>query len=205
VSGGVDSLILLLLLIEYNHRFKKQWDIRACHVDHQFPKSDTTPLRDFLVACGIPYTIIKTKALPAIEKADKKCYRCARERRRKLLEVAENNDIFQIALAHHKQDVCETLLLNMIYNGEMSTLVPKQSVIQGRFFFVRPLYYIDKRQIETIAELYRLSPIRTLCPYYQDSKRESVREFLETIKKDNPDVYTNVFRSVYHVRHTYMP
>jgi len=140
-----------------------------------------------------------------IEKAEKKCYRCARERRKKLLEVAEKNDIFQIALAHHKQDVCETLLLNMMYNGEMSALVPKQSVIQGRFSFVRPLYYIDKKQIRTIAELYRLSPMSTPCPYYQDSKRELVREFLETIKKDNPDVYTNIFRSIYHIKHAYMP
>lgn len=200
VSGGVDSLILLLLLIEYNCRFDKQWDIRACHVDHQFPKSDTTSLRDFFVACGIPHTIVKTKARTVIEKAKKKCYRCARERRKKLLEVAEKNNIFQIALAHHKQDVCETLFLNMIYNGEMSTLVPKQPVIQGRFFFVRPLYYVDKKLIKTIAELYGLSPMSTTCPYYQDSKRESVRQFLEEIKRDNPDVYTNIFRSIYHVK-----
>lgn len=205
VSGGVDSLVLLLLLTEYNRRFNKQWEIRACHVDHQFPNSNTTSLKDFFVTCSIPYTIVKTKARTMIEKAEKKCYRCARERRKKLLEVAEKNDIFQIALAHHKQDVCETLLLNMIYNGKISTLVPKQSVIHGRFFFVRPLYYVDKKQIKTIAELYGLSPMSTPCPYYQDSKRESIRQFLEKIKKDNPDVYTNIFRSVYHIKHAYMP
>ena len=205
VSGGVDSLVLLLLLIEYNRRYEKQWDIHACHVDHQFPESNTTPLKDFLITCGIPYTIVKTGARSIIEKAEKKCYQCSRERRKKLLEVAEKNNIFQIALAHNKQDVCETLLLNMIYNGEMSTLVPKQSVIQGRFFLVRPLYYVDKKHVNAIAELYRLSPMATPCPYFQDSKRELVRRFLEKIRKDNPDVYTNIFRSVFHIKHTYMP
>lgn len=205
VSGGVDSLVLLLLLIEYNRRFNQQWELRACHVDHQFPDWNTEALQEFFGHCEIPYTIVKTTAGKKIEKTEKKCYRCTRERRKKLLETAEKNDIFEIALAHHKQDVAETLFLNMMYNGGISTLVPKQSVFQGRFSFVRPLYYADKEQIKTIARLYRLPPDNNICPYYQKSKREEVRRFLEKIKKENPDVCKNIFRSMYHIKHSHMP
>ncbi len=205
VSGGVDSLVLLLLLIEYNRKFNQQWELHACHVDHQFPGWNTEVLQKFLVHCKIPYTIVKTTAGKKIEKTKKKCYRCARERRKTLLEIAEKNNIFEIALAHHKQDVAETLFLNMMYNGEISALIPKQSVIQGRFSFIRPLYYVDKEQIRTLARLYRLPTNDNICPYYQESKREAVRRFLEKIKKGNPDVYKNIFRSMYHIRHAYMP
>ena len=134
-----------------------------------------------------------------------RCYPCSRERRKTLLEVADQQSIFQIALAHHTQDAVETLFLNMIYNGELSTLIPKQSVIQGRYFFVRPLYYLSKEQILNIANALGLSKQRNICPYYKDSKREMIRNFLDKIKKDNPDVYKNIFRAIFHLKKTYLP
>jgi tRNA 2-thiocytidine biosynthesis protein TtcA len=134
-----------------------------------------------------------------------KCYRCSRERRKTLLETASRLNIFQIALAHHKQDVVETVIMNMIYNGAISTLTPKQSVIHGRFFLVRPLYYFEKDTIQAIARTRGLPSNDNVCAYYQDSKREVVRDFLEKTKKHNPDVYKNIFRSIFHINKAYMP
>lgn len=205
VSGGVDSLVLILLLIEYNERYRQRWHINACHVDHQFPGWDTRGLKNFFLQHHIPHTIVRTTAGKRVKNLEKKCYACSRERRKKLLEVAEKKNIFQIALAHHTQDIAETTLLNMIFNGEISTVVPKQSVIQGRFFFIRPLYYFDKEKIMTLARIYGLPEKSNICPYYKESKREMVRGFLESIKKDNPDVYKNIFRSIFHIKKTYMP
>ncbi|MFX1506338.1 MAG: hypothetical protein ACFFDC_09510, partial [Promethearchaeota archaeon] len=93
--------------------------------------------------------------------------------------------------------IAETILLNMIFNGEISTVVPKQSVIQGRFFFIRPLYYFDKEKIITLARIYGLPETSNICPYYKDSKREMERDFLERIKKDNPHVYKNIFTGLW--------
>lgn len=205
VSGGVDSLCLLLLLLEYNSKYNRKWEIHGCHIDPQFPHWDSKKLRKIFVKHKIPYTIIKTTINKRIKKLPNKCYFCSRERRKKLLEVADKLGIFQIALAHHKQDVAETILLNMIYNGEISTLVPKQSVIQGRFSFIRPLYYFDKEKIKTAAQIYKLPVAENICPYYKNSKREMVRSFLEKLQNENLAVYKNIFRSLFHIKKAYMP
>ena len=205
VSGGVDSIVLLSLLTEYNTRYKQGWEIHACHINPQFPKWNSDILKKFFVKLGVSYTIVKTNINKKITKLSNKCYSCTRERRRKLLEVADKLSIFQIAFGHHKEDVAETTLLNMIYNGEISTLVPKQPVIQGRFFFVRPLYYLDKEKIQAIARINRLPDDNNSCPYYKESKRELVRKFLAKIQKENPDVYKNIFRSIFHIKKSYMP
>jgi len=205
VSGGVDSTVLLLLLLEYNERFSQNWEIHACHVDAGFSQTNTNFLEKFLRTSKVPYTIAKKNISTKIKETKNRCYPCSRERRKTLLEVADQHNIFQIALAHHTQDAVETLLLNMIYNGKLSTLTPRQSIIQGRFFFVRPLYYLSKEQIVNIATVLGLPKRRNICPYYKDSKRELVRNFLKKIKKENPDVYKNIFRAMFHLKKTYLP
>lgn len=205
VSGGIDSLVLLLLLLEYNQRFNQKWEIHACHINPQFSNWHSKDLKKFFIKNSIPHTIIKINVNKKIKDLQKKCYLCSRERRRKLLEVADKLGIFQIALAHQKHDVVETILLNMIYNGEISTFVPKQSVIQGRFSFIRPLYYFDKEKIRTIARVYGLPGNSNICPYYKESKREMVRIFLNRLEKENPDAYKNIFRSIFHIKKSYMP
>lgn len=205
ISGGVDSLILVLLLLEYNKRFNQKWEIHACHIHPGFPGWNAGRLKKFFIKNNISYTIVKTEINKKVAGLANKCCPCARERRRKLLEIADKRGIFQIALAHHKQDVAETIFLNMIYNGEISTLVPKQSIIQGRFFFIRPLYNLDKEMIESIARIYGIPRRHNICPFYRTSKREVVRRFLMRIQKENPHVYKNIFRSIFHIKNTYMP
>jgi tRNA 2-thiocytidine biosynthesis protein TtcA len=205
LSGGVDSLVLLVLLIEYNKRFTQNWEIHACHIDPCFPGWNTGYVKKFFIEHNISHTVVKTDIGKKIKSGSNRCFLCARARRKKLLEIAEKLSIFHIALAHHKQDAAETILLNMMYNGEISTLVPKQSILKGRFFFIRPLYYIDKEAIEKISYYYGLPGKSNVCPYYKESKREEVRKILNKIKKENPDVYRNIFRSMFHINKAYMP
>jgi tRNA 2-thiocytidine biosynthesis protein TtcA len=205
VSGGIDSTLLLLLLHEYNERFTQGWSIHACHVIMDIPGYRCPGVKGLLKFLNAEYTIAKTHIPGSTLKKHSACYVCSRYRRQKLLEVAESMNIQQIALAHHKQDVAETLILNMMYNGEISTLIPKQSVIQGRHFFIRPLYAFDKKAIEVLAGLYNLPASRASCPYFKDSKRNSVRTFLAQCEKENPDVSKNIFRAVSHLKRTYLP
>jgi len=205
VSGGVDSLVLLFLLVEYNKRFRQNWEITTCHINPQFPDWDVKTIEDIFIKLNIPYHIIKTNINKNILNLEKKCFACAHERRRKILELADSLNIFQVALAHHQQDVDETLLLNMIYNGEISTLIPKQSLIHGRFFFIRPLYFLDKEIIQKIAQVYNLPKHRNICPYSRESKRDMIRNFLEGIRKENPDVYKNIFNSLFNIKELYLP
>lgn len=205
VSGGVDSSVLLHLLTEYNTRYSQQWDIHACHINAQFAGGNVMGIRTLCKRIGVPCMVKKIDIQKKLKRSNNACYFCARARRQKLLETAESLTIFQVALAHHAQDVAETIFLNMMYTGELSTLMPKQSVIRGRFFFIRPLYFIEKSSIKRIAEAYGILPSSAECPYFVNSKRSVVRDFLEEIRTDNPDVYRNIFRSLFHINKPYMP
>lgn len=205
VSGGVDSLVLLSLLVKYNQRYNQHWEIHGVHINPQFPKWHIAPIKNHFEKTNVPYTIAKTNIHKQIANLTNKCYRCAHERRRKLLAVADKLSIFQIALAHHKEDVAETMLLNMIYNGAISTCTPKQSVLHGRFFFIRPLYYLDKEKIMAVARAHNLPEAKNVCPYDRASKRESVRNMLEEIRKENRAVYNSIFNSIFNIKKAYLP
>jgi tRNA 2-thiocytidine biosynthesis protein TtcA len=205
VSGGADSLALLYILDLYNRRFGLNWEIQAAHVDPQFPGWDTTAVREFCAKIGIPCTLVGVPIDRKIRKLDNRCFFCSRERRRRLLEVAEDQNIFNVALAHHQEDVAETLLLNLLYNGEIAVFLPKQSVIHGRFHFIRPLYFFEKDDIEDLGKAMDFPADRNSCPYSRESKREKVRGFLSDQGKTHPATYRNIFNALFNIKRSYLP
>ena len=205
VSGGIDSLVLLFLLIAYRDTFKQHWTIKAAHIDMGFPDWNPPDLQECLSQRNIHYVVAKADIYHRLLNTQDKCFLCSRGRREKLMKIAEKCNTFNIALAHHQEDVAETLLLNMLHTGRISTLLPKQAVVHGRFFVVRPLYYLDKRTILKIGQAFGLKNFGNSCPFYRDSRRESVRNMLNKIKKKNPDIYNNVFHSIFNIKKPYMP
>lgn len=205
ISGGIDSLALLFLLHKFNETCRQNWYIKAAHVDAGFPDWDSASLEQYLAAQNIQVIVARTNDHKRIQKAEDKCFYCSRARRRKLMEIAEELDISNIVLAHHQEDVCETLLLNILYAGRISTLLPRQPIVQGRFVLVRPLYYLDKNTIMQIGRVFGIISFRNPCSFYRDSRRERVRETLEKIRKSNPDIYSTIFHSIFNINKTYMP
>ncbi|MEO0122615.1 MAG: ATP-binding protein [candidate division WOR-3 bacterium] len=205
VSGGSDSLVLLYLLCEYNEKFNQNYEIYACHIRPDFPDWNTGFIENYCKWLEIPCKIINIKIDSRLQSVEKKCFFCSRQRRRKLLEYAESLNIFKVALAHHLEDVVETFLLNVIYNGEISTIVPSQSVIQGRFSFVRPIYYLDKKIIDSIARVLNIPVNLNKCPYYQISKRQKIRNFLNDISIEYPEVYNSIFNGIMNIKRPYLP
>lgn len=205
VSGGIDSLVLLFLLHAYNKTFKQSWRIVTIHVDPMFPGWNPAALQDFLSMAGMQAVMVRTNIYKHAKTVQDKCFFCSRERRSRMLQKAETMNIFTIALGHHQEDVVETFLLNMLYTGRICTLLPKQSVLHGRFTFVRPIYYLSKKEIKNIASAIGLKAHSDVCPYLKNSRREIIRGLLRKLKKQNPDVYANIFRSIFNIKKTYMP
>lgn len=193
------------MLMQYNEKYAQRWNIKAVHINEGFPGWDPRVLQEYLSSKNVQLVIANIRTHSKIKGADDKCFLCSRARRKKLMDIAEEYDVFNIALAHHQEDVAETLLLNMLFAGRMGTLLPKQPIVRGRFAFVRPLYYLDKKTIKEIAQAIDLTSFEKQCPYYADSRRELVRSFLKNVAGKNLDIYANAFRSVFNMNKTYMP
>ncbi|UCD19982.1 MAG: tRNA 2-thiocytidine biosynthesis protein TtcA [candidate division WOR-3 bacterium] len=205
VSGGIDSLVLLHLLRMFNRRYRPNWRVTAVHIDPGFPKANIEGLRQNLEMTETDHIIVSVDVRRRISKSANKCFICAQERHRRLIEIAETIDTFNIALAHHQDDVVETVLLNMFYAGRLSTLMPRQPVVQGRFTIIRPLYYLSKTQIKNIADTAGIRAFSAPCPYYKNSRREKIRSMLHDLKQKNPDISGNIFHSIFNVRRQYLP
>ncbi len=205
LSGGIDSCALLYLLVRYNEKYRQGWEIRAAHIDPQFPGWKADLVRGFAENLGVPFDYFQSPIAARIRDLRHRCFFCSRERRRRLLELAEAQNIFTVALAHHREDVVETLLLNMLYNGEIAVCLPRQSVIHGRFYFIRPLYYFTKEDILELDRFLHFPRDVNVCPFGHDSKRERVRTFLAEIRKQNPAVYNNLFGVLFNIKREYLP
>jgi tRNA 2-thiocytidine biosynthesis protein TtcA len=211
VSGGADSLVLLHLFALYNRKRKKHWQLLACHINPNFPNWKTKPIERIFKTIGLNYAIEDVdmvKELKLRRNAGlkfKPCFICARQRRKRLFEIAQANGIMKIALAHHMEDVIETYLLNLFYASEVSTFLPKQDFFQSKFFIIRPLYFFDKELIRKYLTTYGLRPIKNTCPYAKSSERARIRRFLEKFYALDKRIKTNIFWGIKNIKTQYLP
>ncbi|MEO0074486.1 MAG: tRNA 2-thiocytidine biosynthesis TtcA family protein [candidate division WOR-3 bacterium] len=210
VSGGIDSLVLTHLIANYNQRRDKQWDILAVHINPQFPQWRTKPLVKFFENYRINYLISEIEISKIINEIGEHrklspCYLCARERRKRLFEIAEEYKIKKIAYAHHLEDVNETYLMNLLFSSKASTFSPKQSFFQDHFFVIRPLYYFDKNMILQYSNIYGIKAVQNRCPYAKKNERYLVRKFLEKLYRKDPRIKTNFFWGIKNLKFEYLP
>ena len=175
------------------------------HVDPCFPGWKCHELTQMLEHAGVDHLTVRADIYAQVQKVRNPCFVCSRSRKEKLVRTAEKMSVFNIALAHHRDDIVETLLLNMFYSGRISTLMPGQSVMQGRFVLVRPMYYMTKDDITNIARASGIEAFKMDCPYYKESNREKIRDLLRDLQKEDPDIYSNIFRSIFNITKKYMP
>ena len=206
VSGGVDSLCLLSMLLDYNRRHAKHWQILAVHVVPNFPGWKTTRLEHIFRRLEVAYLISSVGAPePQMNRRENRCYTCARERRKRLFDLARERGIRKIALAHHLEDVNETYFLNLIFTASAATFVPKQILFGGEIEIIRPLYRFDKEAIRKHLAQEGIRPIINQCPGAESSKRMLVRRFLDRLYKSDPRTRTNVFSGIRNIKPEYLP
>jgi tRNA 2-thiocytidine biosynthesis protein TtcA len=209
VSGGVDSLSLLDLLnspMVYIPRFS----ILAVHIDPGFDNTyeGYKILESYLAGNAYAYIMEKTDIGPlAHSDYNRKnpCFLCSRLRRKRLFEIAEAEGCNKIALGHHKDDIIETLLINLFYGREISTMMPNQSVFQGKLHIVRPFAYIAEELIKKYGAEQGLPVIENICPTGKTSKRVYIKNLLNEMEKENKDVRENIYKAMSHVKVDYLP
>jgi tRNA 2-thiocytidine biosynthesis protein TtcA len=208
LSGGGDSLSLLWMLIDRKRRVRVPYEVCAVHLDLGFGGEPAAPaLHAFCRALGVPLRVELTdfgRRGHSPENRENPCFLCARLRRRRLFEIADELGCGTLALGHTQDDVIETLFINMFYAGEISTMRPAQSLFEGRFTLVRPLAYAGKGLIERFVHEQRLPVVENPCPTSRTSRRRMVSRLLNGLYQDNPKVRGNIFRALRHVRPEYL-
>ena len=164
------------------------------------------------VACqlkkiGLPYYIEETPFGPqAMEAEEGKngCYHCSSRRRNRLFALAREQGCNKLALGHHQEDIIETFFLNLLYGGNLSTMVPKQRLFAGRLHLIRPLTLLDKAMVRRLGDLFQVEPVSNPCPLTDNSKRREVRDLLATITANDPRLSANIFAALGNVRPDYL-
>ena len=211
VSGGSDSLTLLKLLDGPFLFVPRPQFILAVHVDLGFEESgaeSVQQLEGFLKEQGFPYHVEKSRIGPLahsdFNRKASPCFLCSRLRRRKLFELARDYRCNKLALAHNKDDVIETLLLNIFFAREISTMVPRLPFFNGEFDLIRPFAYIEEKLLKRFARESGLPVIPNPCPTAKTSKRKYIKELLTKLEKDHRGIKENIFKAMRHIKPDYL-
>ena len=207
VSGGKDSLTLLHLLQERRKRVPIHYELIPVYIDLGFNSERTESLKNIFEAQGLPnhieFTDIGKKA-NSPENRENPCFLCSWERRKCLFHLAHRFKCNKIALGHHKDDIIETLLLNIFYSAEISTMLPIQTLFKGKITLIRPLVLIEEKKIERFAREMGLPFGPSGCPSSGKTKRKEVKELIEALGRKNRKVKGNIFRSLSNIKLDYM-
>ena len=109
-----------------------------------------------------------------------------------------------MALGHHKDDILETFFINLLYAGNISTMVPKQELFGGSMDIIRPMAYLEKKDIMEIADAAGILPVKNPCPQDKDSKRQEARKIVATLSALDPRVKSNIFAALANIRKEYL-
>jgi tRNA 2-thiocytidine biosynthesis protein TtcA len=207
VSGGKDSLTLLTLLLERAKRVPIHYEVIAVHVDLGFEWSGAGLLREFFEAKKINYHIEPTQIAQLAngpENRENPCFLCSWERRKRVFSLAQRFGCNKVAFGHHKDDIIQTLLLNIFYSAQISTMMPVQPMFDGRIALIRPLALLEERTIEKFAKEMGLPYFPCGCPASVKSKRREVKELINGLEKQNRRIKGNIFRALSNVKLDYL-
>ncbi len=207
VSGGKDSLALLRILEQRKIWLPVDYAVKAIHVITDYDQRSrvkTKELRRYFESIGCDYVFKEIAIAGKNRLARQDCFWCSWNRRKALFETAEELGFNKIALGHHKDDIVETILMNMIFNGEISGMNPVQSLFGGKIAIIRPLVLLEEREIRRYARDAGLPEIKSGCPRDRDSKRVLVRDIIARLARANRDVKTNILKAPHRVKDEYI-
>ena len=205
VSGGKDSMTLLKLLNERKKWAPVKYDLIAMHVETDFRCGGcvhTKVLKKFFEDIGVKYYFKKIKVLDKDRKTS--CFWCSWNRRKALFLAADKFGCNKVALGHHKDDIIETLLLNMFYHGEFAAMNPAQKLFKGKLTIIRPLCYVEEENMRKFAKESNFPSQICRCPNSDTSKRRMMKEFVKKVERECEYVKTNIFRSISRVKEEYI-
>jgi tRNA 2-thiocytidine biosynthesis protein TtcA len=204
LSGGKDSYTLLDMLMSLQRRAPVSFELVAVNLDQRQPGFPAEVLPNYLAGVGVPYHIVAEDTYSivtrVIEPGKTMCGLCSRLRRGILYRVADELGATKIALGHHRDDIVETLFLNMFYGARMKAMPPKLKSDDGKHVVIRPLAYCPEREIARYARGREFPIIPcNLCGSQDNMKRRDVKAMLAAWEQEDPGRTERLFRSLQNV------
>jgi tRNA 2-thiocytidine biosynthesis protein TtcA len=204
VSGGKDSYAMLDILMKLRERAPINFDIVAVNLDQKQPNFPAETLPSYLKSLGIQFHIEEQDTYSIVKRVIPEgkttCGLCSRLRRGILYRVADELGATKIALGHHRDDILETLMLNMFYAGKLKGMPPKLRSDDGKHIVIRPLAYVPEKLLERYSQDMNFPIIPcNLCGSQPNLQRQVMKEMLRDWEKKYPGRVENLFRSMHHI------
>ena len=196
VSGGKDSMLLLLALNHLKSFYPRHFELEAITVELGFEGMDFTPVKELCAGLGIPYTCLKTdikEIVFDVRKEDNPCSLCAKMRRGALNDAIKERGISKLALGHHFDDAVETYMMSLLFEGRISCFRPVTYLDRSGVTQIRPLIYAGEMKIANVAAALNVPIVENPCPMDKTSKRYEIKKLLAGMCAEYPNMKSKIF------------
>ena len=195
VSGGKDSLVLLVLLAGLKKYFNKKFELEAITIDMGLGM-DYSAVQALCDKWEVPYTVVKTEIGPIIfdyRKEKNPCSMCSKMRRGALNQAIIDKGFNKLALGHHYDDAVETFMMSLIYEGRISCFQPVTNLDRTGVIQIRPMLYIHEKTVDNFAKRMALPVLENRCPVDKYTKREEIKQLVFDLSNTYPDLRERIF------------
>ena len=207
LSGGKDSLALVELLGKRARIYNPRFSVIAVHVVMtNIPyQSDVEYLREYVESWGVPFLLYETEFDAATDTRKSPCFLCSWNRRKALFTVAKEQGCNKIALGHHMDDILETLLMNITYQGAFSTMPPRLVMKKFDMTIIRPMCLVHEADLMELAQARGYRKQVKNCPYESQSGRSTMKGILKQLEDMNPEARYSLWGSMSNVQEELLP
>lgn len=199
ISGGKDSLALLYALHGLRRFYPKKFELMAVTVDLGFHNFDTEAISALCKELEVPYEVVHTEVAQIIfeeRKESNPCSLCAKMRKGALNEAVKSHGFHKIAYAHHKDDVVETMLMSLLFEGRFHTFSPKTYLDRMELTVIRPMMYVSEADVIGFWHKYNLPVAKSPCPADGYTKREYAKNLVKQLNHENPGCKERMFTAI---------
>lgn len=199
ISGGKDSLTLLYALHGLRRFYPEHFSLEAVTVDLGYPDFHLGPIRQLCEQLQIPYTVIPTQIGKIVfeeRRESNPCALCAKLRKGAFNEKIKELGCNKVAYAHHKDDVVETMMLSLMYEGRFHSFPPKTYLDKMDLTVIRPLIYVSESEVIGFRNKYHLPVAKSPCPVDGSTRRQYVKDLLQMLNRENPGVKNRMFSAI---------
>lgn len=199
ISGGKDSLTLLYALHGLKRFYPNHFELSAITVDLGYEQCDFTPIKELCREMEIPYHIVKTDIAQILfeERKEKNpCSLCAKMRKGALNQAVKEIGCNKIAYAHHKDDIIETMILSLFFEGRFYSFSPKTYLDRMDLTVIRPIMFVDEADVIGFKNKYNLPVVKSACPVDDNTKRQYAKDLLADLNRQYPGIKQRMFTAI---------